>query len=69
MRTGALRFDVGARVACNLGAAGWTPGIVVAHNYAKLGWPPGQVVPYQVQLDDGGLIFAPEDSDECVRAI
>jgi hypothetical protein len=29
--------------------------------------PPGMVAPYQVKLDNGGLIYAPQDSDELIR--
>ena len=29
--------------------------------------PPGMVAPYQVKLDDGTLIFAPEDTDELIQ--
>ena len=30
--------------------------------------PPGMVAPYQIELDDGELIYAPVDSNECIRA-
>jgi hypothetical protein len=30
--------------------------------------PFSQVAPYQIQLDDGTLIFAPMDEDRVVRA-
>ena len=29
--------------------------------------PPGMVAPYQVKLDSGSLIYAPEDNDQFVR--
>ena len=29
--------------------------------------PQGVVAPYQVKLDDGGLIYCPADQDTCVR--
>jgi hypothetical protein len=38
---------------------------VVAHNYEE---PKHVFHPYQVQLQDGSLIFAPEDSDEYIQA-
>jgi hypothetical protein len=30
--------------------------------------PPGLVAPYQVELPDGTLIWAPEDDDDFIRA-
>lgn len=60
-----LRFDMGARVACNTGD--WSPGIVVKHNYREPNWPAGKIAPYQIQLDDGRLIFAPVDDDRVIR--
>ena len=30
-------------------------------------WPTGQYAPYQVKLDGGMLIFAPQDMDQCIR--
>ncbi len=38
---------------------GWAPGSIVALHYSEPNWPPGQVAPYQIQLDDGRLIYAP----------
>jgi len=35
--------------------------------YRDDGMPPGMVAPYQVKLDSGDLIYAPEDSDELIR--
>ena len=65
----ALRFAVGARVACNTGrtADGWESGAVVKLYHRESDWPEGEVVPYQVRLDDGTLIYAPLDVDGCVR--
>ena len=39
-------------------------GCVVAYNYAEPDFE--QPAPYQVQLDGGKLIYAPEDTDECI---
>ena len=47
---------------------GWAPGKVVALWYREDNWPPGQMAPYQVQLDDARLIFAPQDFDQVIRA-
>ena len=69
MEDRALRFAVGARVACNTGrtADGWESGAVVKLYHRESDWPEGEVVPYQVRLDDGTLIYAPLDVDGCVR--
>jgi len=61
-----LRFAVGAQVECNTGS-GWQKGEVVALMYREDGMPPGMVAPYQVKLTNGGLIFAPEDTEELIR--
>jgi len=62
-----LRFEVGCRVECNCG--GWQPGTVVGHWWSDASWPTGKVVPYQIKLDFGPTIFAPMDSDKCIRKI
>lgn len=59
-----LRFIPGDRVECNVGE--WASGKVVQLWYFEPAMP--EAVPYQVLLDDGRLIFAPEDEDRCVRA-
>ena len=64
-----LRFDVGSRVECCVGTDHWEPGTVVALWYTEEGFPPGFYAPYQVELDMGNLIFAPDDSDRCVREL
>jgi len=61
-----LRFAMGDTVECNTGS-GWQKGEVVAMMYRDEGMPPGMVAPYQVKLADGGLIYAPHDTDELVR--
>ena len=51
-----LRFSLGTRVECCIAGA-WKQGCVVAHFYIQDSFPAGYCVPYQVQLDDGRLIF------------
>ena len=37
-------------------------------HYRDERWPEGRVVPYQIELDNGVLIYAPQDSDSLIRA-
>jgi len=62
-----LRFAIGGRVECNVGQ--WMAGTVVQQWYRDPHWPEGKVVPYQIKLDGGPTIFAPADSDKCIRKI
>jgi len=64
-KEGRLRFKIGDAVECNTGK--WSKGTVFALMYRDDGMPPGMVAPYQVKLDSGDLIYAPEDSDELIR--
>jgi len=67
-RLASLRFKIGDTVECNTGMKhDWSKGTIVALMYRENGMPPGMVVPYQVKLDSGELIFAPVDSDSCVK--
>jgi G3E family GTPase len=63
--TSKLRFPVGTRVRCNVG--GWEAGIVIQQWYRETLWPTGKYVPYQVQLDNGSLIWAPVDSNKLIK--
>jgi G3E family GTPase len=65
-RRKALRFKVGARVECNTGSS-WAKGEVVCQLYREDCMQPGVVAPYQIQLDNGDLIFAPVDRDDVIR--
>ena len=62
-----LRFNEGDRVVCNIGE--WAPGYIVKRWYREDSWPEGKWAPYQVQLDQGSLIYAPIDDDKAVRDI
>lgn len=62
-----LRFAVGTRVEAN--CQEWRSGTIVAHWWRDSNWPEGKVVPYQIKIDYGPTIFAPVDSDQCVRAM
>jgi len=61
-----LRFQVGTEVVCRT-EDGWEPGRVVKLWYRDPDFPPGVSVPYQVALDDGALIFVPQDMDQLCR--
>lgn len=43
------------------------PGTIVQTNYREPLWPEGKVSPYQIELDDGALIYAPYDGDNAVQ--
>mmetsp|Transcript_9670 Transcript_9670/g.20497 ORF Transcript_9670/g.20497 Transcript_9670/m.20497 type:complete len:189 (+) Transcript_9670:438-1004(+) len=65
-----LRFDIGTRVLCRIGAdaeTDWAPGVVVELWYSEKNWPPGSYAPYKVKLDDERHIFAPGDMDQVIR--
>jgi hypothetical protein len=52
-------------VACNCGE--WKWGTVIKHHYREADWEEGKTVPYQVLLDGGELIYAPEDTYSVIR--
>ena len=60
------RFAVDTAVVCRTDA-GWKVGTVRAINYRQEHWPAGRQAPYQVELEDGTLIFAPVDNDSLIR--
>ena len=76
----ALRFGVGDTVECcvNPDLGLWVGGKVVAQFFRESKWPTGKYAPYQVLIDEffdettgktltGALIWAPEDTDACIR--
>ena len=64
-----LRFAVGDKVECKMGPGEWTAGAVAKQLYFDEYNFRNIPAPYQVQLDDGTLIWAPEDDDTCIRAL
>lgn len=60
-----LTYKVGDKVICNCGT--WEKGTVVKVWYRELLWETGRFSPYQVELDSGGLIHVPRDSDKFVK--
>ena len=66
-RLAELRFDVGDPVECNTND-GWVAGVIAGRMYRDYFMPPGLVAPYQIELRDGTLIWAPEDDDDFIRA-
>ena len=71
LRAEDMRFPVGAFVECRVGpdpVTGWAPGRIKQVIYRESNWPPGVTAPYQIELDDGRLIFAPQDTDQVIRA-
>ena len=65
---GPFRFDVGARVECCMGEDDWAKGKIVKQFYREPQWPTDRWMPYQVELDDGDVIWAPADLNACIRA-
>jgi G3E family GTPase len=63
----ALRFDVGDPVECYTDG-GWVAGVVVGRMFRDDFMPPGLVAPYQVELNDGTFVWAPEDDDDFIRS-
>jgi len=63
-----LRFVVGQKVFCRIGATQWAPGSIEQLWYREQGWPEGSWAPYKVLLDDGRNIFAPADVNQVIKA-
>jgi len=62
-----LRFKVGDRVECNMSGGMWRAGTVKTLMYRDEDMEQGQVCPYKVELDGGGLTWAPADIEEVIR--
>ena len=60
-----LRFAEGDRVQCNIGE--WVQGTITQVWYRENDWAADKWAPYQVQLDQGSLIYAPVDDDRAVK--
>lgn len=62
-----LRFVVGQKVECKVGPSpkDWVEGRITRLRYREPEWE--QSAPYQILLDDGRYIFAPEDTDAVIR--
>merc|ERR1711959_72650 len=60
----ALRFKIGTKVECQIGDE-WAKGKIISLLYRD---ESGMCAPYQIELNDGTLIYAPTDDDEVIRA-
>jgi len=63
-----LRFRIGDEVECRRTESLWEQGKVVDYFYRDMNMPSGFSAPYQVELNDGTLIWCPIDSDKVIRA-
>ena len=64
-----VRFTVGTRVECCVGAEQWALGTIVQVWYREPHWPKNSWAPYKIHLDDGRFIFAPGDVDQVIRSV
>lgn len=62
-----LRFAMGTAVLCRIGPQEWSKGKIIQLWYREANWPEGAYAPYQIKLQDGREIFAPQDMDQVVR--
>jgi len=65
------RFTVGQRVLANIGSTSggnpWAAGVVAKLDYREKGSSCNYA--YQIRLENGGLMLAPEDTDDYVRVV
>eukprot|EP00563_Minutocellus_polymorphus_P018520 CAMPEP_0197734674 /NCGR_PEP_ID=MMETSP1434-20131217/44545_1 /TAXON_ID=265543 /ORGANISM="Minutocellus polymorphus, Strain CCMP3303" /LENGTH=390 /DNA_ID=CAMNT_0043322097 /DNA_START=96 /DNA_END=1265 /DNA_ORIENTATION=+ len=66
-RQDSLRFGVGDRVECKMVEDGWRTGTIIRLWYVERTSAYDEAHPYQVHLDIGAKIYAPEDRDRCIR--
>mmetsp|Transcript_107328 Transcript_107328/g.167699 ORF Transcript_107328/g.167699 Transcript_107328/m.167699 type:complete len:489 (+) Transcript_107328:55-1521(+) len=64
-----LRFAVGDRVRCKTDESEWCIGTIVAASYHQADWEDDMIIPYQVEIDEGLLIYVPKDDDEICQQI
>jgi hypothetical protein len=62
-----LRFQVGDIVLANMGRGSWKVGRIEHLHHREAHWPAGESSPYAIALDEGGGVYAPEDSEHVVR--
>ena len=62
----ALRFSPETKVEC-LFAGCWVQAVVRSCWYQEDGWPADTWSPYQLELENGSLIFAPADDNRMIR--
>lgn len=63
-----LRFEVGQKVLCRVGANDWGPGTITQLWYREQHWPQNSWAPYKIRLDSGKDIFAPGDLEQIIKA-
>ena len=61
-----LRFKKKQRVECKIGPNEWARGTVTKLWFEQ---SQGQYMPYQVRLDSGQMIYAPQDNQMIIRAV
>merc|ERR1712238_299446 len=63
-----LRFKVKQRVECNMGGQKWMKGTVVKLWVLQNNSGEYAYSPYQVRLDDGTVVYAPQDHEMIIKA-
>ena len=60
------RYCAGQRVKCLCESNKWHKGKIVAVLYREEHWPREEYAPYQIRLDNGGLIYCPVGVRACL---